>query len=195
MKHEMNTPLFTSRSLRLASVDPEKDAAVDSTWTYRLEYAQGLRDRPARPLSTFELKKIYEDALKKASENNNSFFFAIHLKAGDRLIGFLRIPWISWTTGVAPLQLFFGETSDLNTFGQEALELTLRYTFDELNLHHVHATVSSGDAENIAFYERNGFKLEVRQRAAIYRGGSYFDRLLFGILRMEWENSLEEVTK
>ena len=90
-------------------VDPEKDAAVEATWTYQLGYAQWLRNQPARPLSTFELKKLYESSLK-ASETRNSFFFAIRLKAGDRLIGFLRIPWISWSTGVAPLQMFFGET-------------------------------------------------------------------------------------
>ncbi len=195
MKPQLNTPLFNSARLRLAPVDPEKDAAVESTWTYQLEYAQWLRDQPARPLSTFELKKIYEEALKKVNESNNSFFCSIRLNAGDRLIGFLRIPWISWTTGAAPLQLFFGETSDLAAYGREALDLALRYMFDELNLHHAHATVSSGDTENAAFYETNGFKLEVRMREAIYRGGRYFDRLMYGMLRSEWEASLEEVSK
>ena len=71
----------------------------------------------------------------------------------------------------------------------------MRYTFAELNLHHAHAMMSSGDADAIAFFERNGFKLEVRQREAIYRGGRYFDRLLYGILRTEWEASIEEAAQ
>ena len=195
MKTNITTPLFTSRSLQLTVVNPEKDAAVESTWTYQLSYAQWLRDQPARPLSAFELKKLYEEALKKTSENNTSFFGAFRLNAGDRLIGFLRMPWISWNTGVAPLQLFFGETGDLDAYSQEALDLTLAYAFDELNLHYLHVMVSSGDADNIAFYEKNGFKLDVRQREAIYRGGRYYDRLLYGILRSEWESIPEEAVK
>ena len=55
--------------------------------------------------------------------------------------------------------------------------------------------VSSGDADAIAFFERNGFKLEVRQREAIYRGGRYFDRLLSGFCARKWEASIEEAAQ
>ena len=195
MKMEITTPLFTSRSLNLTAVDPERDAALEATWTGQLSYAQWLRDQPARPLSPFELKKIYEAMLIKAGESSSSFFGAFRLKAGDRLIGFLRMPWISWNTGVAPIQLFFGEASDLADYGQEALCLTLAYAFDELNLHHLHVMVSSGDPGHIAFYEKNGFRLEVRQREAIFRGGRYFDRLFYGMLRSEWEAQYAEVVQ
>lgn len=194
MKTQLNTPLFEGQTVRLTVIDPEKDAAVESAWTYRLEYAQWLRDQPARPLAAFELKRIYEEHIKKANQTNNSFFFAVRLTAGNRLIGFLRIPWVSWNTGAAPLQLFLGETGDLNQYGHEALNLALSYMFDELNLHHVHTTISSGDGDSTAFYEMNGFKLEVRLREAIFRGGRYFDRLTYGLLRPEWEARMAEAS-
>jgi RimJ/RimL family protein N-acetyltransferase len=36
-------------------------------------------------------------------------------------------------------------------------------------------------------YEKAGFIVEGKIRSAIYRDGRYFDRIMMGILRSEWE--------
>ncbi len=79
MKHK---PLFESQHLRLTPIDPEKDAQAVASWTYELEIAARLREeQPARPMATFEVKKLYERWQKDADETNRQFLFAIRLRS------------------------------------------------------------------------------------------------------------------
>src|SRR5512133_1374555 len=147
MKH---MPLFESQHLRLTPIDPEKDAQAVASWTYELEIAAKLREeQPARPMATFEVKKLYERWQKDADESNRQFLFAIRnhneqapqeVAAPDApktIIGVLRIKQIEWVHGAAYLDLIFGDAEDWRSFSREALDLALRYAFDELSLFRV----------------------------------------------------------
>jgi RimJ/RimL family protein N-acetyltransferase len=188
----MHRQLFEGPNIRLAPVDPEKDAAAEAAWTYDLDYAQTLRWGQARPLATFELKKYYEGVQKKTEDKGSVFLFAIRLKEEDRLIGFVRIPWVFWSHASAVFQISIGEAEMQAQFGAEALDLLLNYGFRELNLYRMETALAAYRAEMISLIEQAGFLMEIRRRQTIFRDGRHWDTLYYGLLHSEWDSKEKE---
>jgi len=189
-------PLFESQNLRLTPIDPDKDGQAVASWTYELDIAARLReDKPARPMAAFEVKKLYERWQKEADESNRQFLFAIRLRSeqpeaqgtADGIIGVLRLKHIEWVHGAAYLDLIFGNPSDWRRFAREALDLALRYAFDELSLFRVTAVIAEHNQPANELFEQANFTLEVRQRQAVYFEKRSWDKLYFGLLRPEWK--------
>jgi RimJ/RimL family protein N-acetyltransferase len=187
----MHKQLFEGPMIRLAAIDPEKDGAVEAAWTFDLDYARDLRLGPARPLGALDLKKHYE-GLEKKSEDGHQIYFAVRLKAEDRLVGFVRIPMIFWTHGAAIFSLSFVDTILLQCYGPETIELIFCYAFRELNLYRLETILPAYSTEAITLFEQAGFLMEVRRRQAIYRDGRPWDILHYGILQSEWKSREEE---
>jgi RimJ/RimL family protein N-acetyltransferase len=187
----MHAQLFEGPILRLSAVDPEKDGAVEASWTYDLDYTRNAGFGQNRPLGAIELKKHYESLAKKAGEGDQ-FFFAVRVKEDDQLIGFIRIPSIFWTHAAAIFTLSFADSQVLQRHGSEALELTLRFAFRELNLYRLETVLPSCNQEAIDLVEQAGFLMEVRRRQAWYSAGRAWDLLHFGILQAEWISREEE---
>ncbi len=190
MKH---MPLFESQNLRLTPVDLDKDSQAIASWTYELEIAASLREeQPARPMAVFEVKKVYERWQKESDESRNQFLFAIRLRStqnadSDPILGVLRINRIEWVHGAAYLDLVIADHSDWQSYAREALELALRYAFDELNLFRVTAVIAEHNQDANNLYEEANFTLEVRQRQSVYWNKRSWDKLYFGLLRPEWK--------
>ncbi len=198
MKH---LPLFESQHLRLTWLDPEKDPQASAFWTHQLETAARLReDQPARPMAIFEVKKLYEKWQKDAEESNRQFVFAIRKRqteptngsnedsqGKDAILGVLRIMDIEWVHGAAYLDLIMGDEQDWQSFAREALDLALRYAFDELSLFRVTTVIAEHNQAATDLFDQANFTLEVRQRQAVYANLRAWDKLYFGLLRPEWK--------
>jgi RimJ/RimL family protein N-acetyltransferase len=181
------TQLFESQNLRLTSIDPEQDSKIEAAWTYDLDYAKNVLDAPTRPLGALELKKNHEEEQKKADERGNQYYFAIRLKEGNQLAGTVRFPFVFWVHASARLRLGIADPDILARFGQEALQMALRYSFTELNLYRVETVLPEYQHEMIDVFECAGFLQEIRRRQVFYRNGRYFDALHFGLLQDEWK--------
>ncbi len=182
----ISTQLFESQNLRLTCIDPEQDAKVEAEWTYDLDYAQGIMEMPARPLGAGALQKLHEEEQKHVDDRGNQYYFAIRLKEGDKLAGFVRFPFIFWVHSSAWLRLGIADPAILARFGAEALGMALRYSFRELNLYRVETVVPDYQKDMIRLLEEAGFLLEIRRRQVFYRNGRYYDALHFGMLQQEW---------
>jgi RimJ/RimL family protein N-acetyltransferase len=183
----MDGQLFEGNQIRLAPHDAERDAEIESRWTHDPEYLRLISSDPARPLAPSQIKKQYEELEKEAEKHRNAFHFAIRTKTDDRLIGYVHLRWIEWTHGTGTLALAIGDPSDRRQgFGREALQLILRYAFDELNLHRLTALTFEYNVGALRFLERAGFQIEVRRRQAVNRDGRRWDVLMLGLLRDEW---------
>jgi RimJ/RimL family protein N-acetyltransferase len=191
----ISTQLFETPLIRLDAIDPEKDAAIETSWTYDLDYAQEIRNTPASPISSSELKKHYEKLEKKTEGAPGQMLFAIRSKESEALISMLRINFISWSNGMCLFYLSFGDMEKLQQYGKVALELSLRYFFEEMNLHRATTITSEHRTSMINLLEKSGFSLEVRRRQSIFRNGRLWDSLTFGLLRREWENQLKEAVR
>lgn len=172
--------LFNGTLIRLARLDGEQDAAVESGWTHDPEYLRLFSTRPLQPLAPFQLKKLYE-----AEEKSEMLFpFGIRTQKDDRLVGVARLDDVEWTHGAAQLHLGIGRSEDRGQgYGSEALWLLLRYAFVELNLYRVSASVAEHNVRGAHFLERAGFTLEVRRRQALAYAGRHWDALIYGLLR------------
>jgi len=183
----ISSQLFESPSLRLTYIDPEADAKVEAGWTYDLDYAQGLTEMPVRPLGALAVQKLHEEEQKHVEERGNQYYFAIRLKEGDRLAGFVRFPQVFWVHSSAWLRLSIADPAILARFGAEALGMALRYGFREMNLYRIETVVPEYQQDMIGLLEDAGYLMEVRRRQVFYRNGRYYDALHFGLLQTEWQ--------
>jgi RimJ/RimL family protein N-acetyltransferase len=189
----ISSQLFEGENVRFTTIDLEKDPATESGWTHDPRYAAMASDGLPHPLSAFERKKYWEEKLKKFGESiANGFYFAVHVKSDDRLIGFLNLDWISWSNGVVNLSINFGDQEDLQKYGVEVLQMAQVYIFRELNLFRASATVAEFDQELNLVYQQCGFEREVVQRQNIYYAGKTWDLYTVGCLANNWALSREE---
>jgi len=182
----MNNQLFEGELIRLAPPDPERDAEIESKWTHDVDTMRLISDAPVRPLSPTLIKKKYEEAEKDKATNR--FHFAIRAQADDRLVGFVKLEGIEWNNGAGHLTLGIGDPNDRGRgYAREALKLSLRYAFAELNLVRLGATAFEHNERAQRLLEKAGFQLEVRRRQAIHRDGKRWDVLKYGLLQDEWQ--------
>lgn len=179
--------LFEGDKIRFAAFDPENDAKVFSEWTHDPEFMRLSEYEPARPLAPFHVKKKFEEMEKEAQRD--FYYFVIRTKPEDRSIGYAQIHGIEWNHGNGTLRLAIGSPDDRRKgLGSEALQMALRYAFEELNLYRLTVETVEYNTAAQRFLERHGFQCEVRRREAIYRDGRYWDALTYGILAQEWLN-------
>ena len=189
----IDTPLFVSQNLYLRSVDAEATAPVFARWTEDLDFAAGFSSLPPTPLRVDEMKKRLEEMVKEAAHEGTSYFFTVHLKADDAIIGYIHIKWILWNTGIGQVKLELPEANSMEKYGLEALRLALQFVFDELNLYRIAMMFSEHREDLRALAEAAGMQLEVRQRSRYFRHGRYWDVLMYGILEEEWLATTLEV--
>jgi RimJ/RimL family protein N-acetyltransferase len=181
----VNRPLFKGVRVQLAAPDPERDAEVLSRWTHDPTYLQLTGAEPARPSTPGEIREKIETTRMKMGRNQ--FEFMILTQDGDRPIGFIRLFAILWPHGVARVQLAIGDPADRRQgYGREALQLILRYAFDELNLYRLAAVTTGDNQAALCQLQDVGFSREVCQREAISLGRGWQDLIHLALLRPEW---------
>ena len=173
--------LFRGQLVRLAAHDPG-DAHTIARWTDNSEYMRLIDTDPARPLTVEQVAERY------GHSDPTSFYFGLRTLADDRLIGFVALHSIEWANGAGVFSMGIGDPADWGRgYGGDALNLTLRYAFTELNLHRVGVEMIATNARIIRLIERAGFQHEGRIREAVHRDGSRVDLVLMGMLRRDWE--------
>jgi len=188
---DFERPLFVGKLICLAPIDREKDAEIESKWTHDASYQRMLDTEPARPLSPAQVKKKYAAIEKEMEEEKNRYYFTIRTLEEDRLVGFTRIAWISWSHGYGAIQIGVGDPNDRRKgYGQEALKLLLRFAFQEVNLHRINAQVPEYNRAAMNMFKKAGFVEDVRRREALNREGKRWDMIHLGLLRDEWESNL-----
>lgn len=184
-----NRSLFKGKAIHLTAINPEKDAEFITKWTNSPEFVRRYFDGFFRPYTVYELKKLLKEKLKKADETKQEYFFGIHEVEGDRLVGLLHFGWIMSSHQASWFSIDLPETGTLEKFGEEVLQMTMRYAFMELSLHRIWTLIPSCNEAEIALVEKAGFLRETQRRQAVFQGGKYYDALGYGILRPEWKKA------
>jgi RimJ/RimL family protein N-acetyltransferase len=178
---------YDGRLVRLAPLDHETDAPIMARWTKDPLWRSILVD-VARPLSVEAVRKHLEKIEKEMEQAKNFLHFTIRLKPDNRLVGAARIFRIDFHNGSGSLKLGIGDAADRrHGYGADALRLLLRFAFDDLNLHRLSAWPDEANHAFIHMAENAGFKQEGRRREATFHSGRYWDSLLMGLLRVDWE--------
>jgi len=182
------TNLFLGTKVRLVVEDPQVEAKAWSQWLRNSEYMLLLDTDPPVLWSEKTLKDRMEKDLEESHED--VFYAMIRTLEEDRLIGFLAFFETFWNHGDAWVAIGLGEAEFWGKgYGSEAMQLALRYAFNELNFHRVTLGVFEYNQRAIRSYQKVGFVEEGRIRGEFLRQGKRWDMIFMGILREEWDNN------
>ncbi len=179
--------LYEGHLVRLGPLDHEKDPPVVARWTNDPLWRSILVE-VARPLSVEAVRRLLEKVEKQMEEMKNLFHFTLRLKQDNRLVGLARIFWIDFHNGTGVLTLGIGDSADRRQgYGSDALNLLLHFAFNDLNLHRLSAWPGADNLPFIHMAEKAGFVVEARRREAASHDGRYWDVIMMGLLRTQWE--------
>jgi len=138
--------------------------------------------------------KQWKDWLEKALDNEQprEIAFAIRSLLDDKLIGFVTLWGINWVRAESWLAMAIGEAELWGKgYGTDALQVLLRYAFQELNFRRVSLFTFEYNERALRAYQKCGFRLEGRRRKHINRMGKRWDSFFMGLLKEEWEELLK----
>lgn len=179
----MRTNLLIGKLVRLAAQDPEKDAATIASWEQDTGYTRLLSVPPVQPPSVGARRKRLEGELE-----HEFYSFGVRTTAQDKLIGFVILMGVNHIHCDAWVGIGIGDPGFRGKgYGTEAMQLVLKFAFQELNLHRVSLDALATNARAVRSYEKCGFVPEGQTRGAELRDGVRDNLIFMGILRREWE--------
>ncbi len=178
--------LWRGELVRLAAIEPERDAAVMGKWTHDSEYTRLRDSNPARPrLAASVRERLVDDGERPVG----ALHLGIRTLAGDQLIGTILLDSIRWNHAYGWLGIGIGEREYWGRgYGTEAVRIGLHYAFTELNLWRVALSVLATNVRALRAYEKAGFVIEGRVRGLAHIDGERYDEVFMGVLRREWES-------
>jgi RimJ/RimL family protein N-acetyltransferase len=160
----------------------ERNLPQVTRW-YRDPELARLTRYQTRPMTIEEIERFFYSRLM----SDEAIAYAIHEAATDRLIGLTTFSALDADNGSVLFHITIGEHDAWGKgYGTEATELMLSHAFDRLGLHRVGLSVFEFNERARRAYEKAGFQVEGRLRAAIARDGRWWDELQMGILNEEW---------
>jgi RimJ/RimL family protein N-acetyltransferase len=137
-----------------------------------------------RPMSLEQEEKF----LDKLQASEMDVILGIVTGPDDRLIGTCGLHHVDTRSRNAEFGISIGDKGYWGKgHGSEATRLMVDHAFATLNLNRVWLQVFEYNERGIKTYEKAGFRLEGRCRQHTYREGRYWDELMMGILRAEWD--------
>ncbi len=128
-----------------------------------------------------------QEWFEKARHSRSTQRLAIEVLADGRYIGNIGLYEIDWKDRKAEYGILIGDKAAWGKgYGLDASTALLAYAFCELNLHRVFLRVLAHHERAIRLYQRIGFREEGRLRQDVFRGGTYRDTLVMGLLASEF---------
>ena len=177
----MQNPFLIGPTVYLRPLERE-DAPTLVTWMNDPEVTRFLRRRGP-------INRIAEEAfLRRLSESTTDVVLGIVVREADRFIGVTGLHQFETRHRHAMFGITLGDkTAWGKGYGTEATRLMVRHAFETLNLNRVWLQVYEYNPRGVHVYEKVGFKHEGRLRQDTFRDGRYWDTVVMGVLREEWE--------
>lgn len=177
----MDYNFMKGRLVRLAAVDYEELASMIAKWSRDSEYWRFMASEASRPFSVNQTRAWFD------KEPPDIFHFLIRCLANDQVIGDIGLEGVRWNHGETFVGIGIGERDYWGKgYGTDAMQIILRYAFQELNLQRVALNVFEYNPRAIRSYEKAGFRHEGRVRDCLQRAGRRWDLIYMGITREEW---------
>ena len=174
--------------MRLEALKADADIQVLTQWiahaaAWRLLDAVSIRPR------------LPKNNGLEAEDRPKQFYYLIYPLNGDRPRGHVGLFGIDWTAGTAWLDIGLGDRSPWGDgCGADALQVILRWGFDELDLGCILIGVFDYDARAILAYEEAGFAIRGRILQEAGRAGQSRAGMYLGLRRGEWDRIVKRET-
>lgn len=121
------------------------------------------------------------------SATKDTYSFAIESLDEHNYIGGCGINNIDWKNSIAVVGIFIGDKNYWgNGYGTDAMKVLIKFIFEEMNINKIKLNVFSFNERAVKSYEKCGFKVEGVLRQEIFRKGKYYDDIVMGLLREEY---------
>ncbi|HEX8473516.1 MAG TPA: GNAT family protein [Pyrinomonadaceae bacterium] len=174
---------WQGKKVRLRGVEPS-DAATFTAWNLDSEMARGI-DYVWVPVSqSFTVKWLAEESQKRLEDG--SFRCVIEDLSGTP-VGWISTHDCNTRNGTFAYALGIACEHRRKGYDSEAIELILKYYFEELRYQKVTASVHGHNESSVRLHEGRGFTREGTLRRMVYTKGEYFDLHYYGMTKEEWE--------
>ena len=187
--HEEPQPSPSRRTLEGERIILRPSEEGDYLHGYRWErdkevqhWAQG--DYAPPDLTYEQYRAHYAPPVRKPGETDH---FTIVVRP-DIVIGFIGYFNANQRIGKVDVGIGIGEKAYWSKgYGREAMRLLLAYLFDDLGFQRIGLDTWGGNERAIRSYLASGFRIEGRLRRAELVDGTYYDKVMMGLLREEWD--------
>lgn len=168
----------------------EKDAERKLEEFYDSEarrYLQdGITDLP--PVSVEQYKKLFKIDEVKLYDNdlNKPLRFAIE-NFDKNFVGWLTVWERNPRSGVFTFGISIFKEFRQKGYAFDAIKIILRYGFYELRMQKCNSGCFLDNSASIRLHEKLGFKKEGIRRREFFTNNKYYDLLLFGLLKEEFD--------
>jgi RimJ/RimL family protein N-acetyltransferase len=151
--------------------DPQLAGRRYIPWKYPVDF----------PLSNKQVEEIYN----QWSQPEKEIHLAIIQEESGTLIGHAGLDW-GWDPLCPSLEIVIAPAHQRQGYGSEALEILLRYLFENTPAHNVSGWMADWNQPARAFARAHDFLESGRSRRAGMWKGKFSDEILVDILRPEW---------
>lgn len=177
----MTNPFLIGKKVYLRPIERE-DALTLQPWVNDPEVTQFMLLRD--PMSL----RDEEQFIERLSHSDKDIGMMIVRLDVDQPVGVTGFHQINHANRNAHFGITIGDKDAWGMgFGTDATKLMMRYAFESMNLHRVTLLVFEYNERAIRVYEKAGFKKEGILRQENYRKGRYWDTIIMGLLREEWQ--------
>ena len=161
----------------------EKDSEFFFNWNMTDSEAQREMDNIHFPTSTEHVKNfVKRESLDNGSDNH---FLVIEDLKGN-IVGIINGHSANNKNGTFSYGLGIAEGERRKGYASEAIKLLLNYYFNELRYNKMNTGVYEFNENSIILHEKLGMIKEGQRRKSTYTNGKYWDEILFGITRDEF---------
>lgn len=139
-------------------------------------------------VSLEQLEDAYEQAILKLDKREVGRFSIYTLGEKAKHIGVIEYREINIVSRRCSVGIGIGEKAYWGKgYGTDALKALIHYLFQTMNLNRVQLDTWSGNVRAIRSYEKCGFVVEGRMRNDAYIDGQYYDTIVMGLLKEEFQ--------
>ncbi|WP_204194274.1 GNAT family protein [Staphylococcus sp. GDY8P47P] len=126
------------------------------------------------PITELEHENWFQNRMLE--KDNRMFVIDLDNEKSIGIVGFKNLDWVNRNS---ELFIYIGDEEYWGKgYGTQALELIIKFAFNNLNLHMLYLEVFSYNKNATKTYERLGFKQDGILRQSKFQDGKYYDKII-----------------
>ena len=180
-------PFLTGHSINL--IVPELDVLDVSEWAswYNDLGLTEFNSHGVQPVSIETERQFIKSCLNDPCK----LVLAVVTRRDNILVGNICLQNISYFNRSAEIAITMGRNAPISA-SMEAMGLMVSHGFCRLNLNRIYAGADEGLSKWIEMTQMVGFKVEGIERDAIYRDNRFRDKIIFSVIRGDYDALMNE---
>lgn len=137
------------------------------------------------------MAQAFADEWIDFKDTRSRIMFSIETLAGEH-VGGINLNSLDQKNGTCSFGIRIAPQYQQRGYGTEALRILLRYAFREQRYQKVNSGCVEGNTGSIKMHQAVGFIQEGCQRRCIYTNGRYYDHIVFGLTREDFDANEEQ---